>query len=62
MFLLVVGVILLSAAILPVLAMVRVPDTWDIAFTASKLLMLPLGAICLLAAAGIHARFNRQTS
>lgn len=60
MFLLVVGVVLLVGAIFPVLYVVRLPDTWDVAYSAMKLLMLPVGGICLLWAAAIHAKYSHS--
>ena len=54
MLLLVMGCVLLFLAVFPVLAFVQVGDAWETALMASKLLMLPVGAICLLAAATIE--------
>jgi hypothetical protein len=53
MLLLVTGCVLLFFAVFPVLAFVQVGEPWGTAFMASKLLMLPIGAICLLGAAKI---------
>jgi TRAP-type C4-dicarboxylate transport system permease small subunit len=54
MLLLVTGCLLLFLAVFPVLGFVQVGDAWETAFMASKLLMLPVGAICLLGAAMIE--------
>jgi hypothetical protein len=54
MMLLVMGVGLLFFAVFPVMAFVQVDEPWQTAFVASKLLMLPVGAICLLGAAGLQ--------
>ena len=54
MLLLVMGCVLLFLAVFPVLAFVHLEDVWQTAFVASKLLMLPVGAICLIGAAKIE--------
>jgi hypothetical protein len=54
MLLLVMGCALLFFAVFPILAFVHVEEPWATAFMASKLLMLPIGAICLLGAAKIE--------
>jgi hypothetical protein len=53
MLLLVMGCVLLFSAVFPVLAFFQLGELWQTALMASKLLMLPVGAICLLAAASI---------
>jgi hypothetical protein len=52
--LLVTGCGLLFFAVFPVLAFVQVGEPWQTALVASKLVMLPVGAICLLGAAKIQ--------
>jgi hypothetical protein len=54
MLLLVMGCLLLFLAVFPILAFVQLGDAWETAFMASKLIMLPVGAICLLLAATIE--------
>jgi hypothetical protein len=54
--LLVVGCVLVVAAVFPVFEMVRVPAQWEIGLVASKMVMLPVGAICLACAVGLRAR------
>ena len=53
MLLLVTGCLLLFSAVFPVLAFVQFGEPWQTAFMASTLLMLPVGAICLVGAAKI---------
>ncbi len=53
--LLVTGCAMLFFAVFPVLAFVELSEPWQTALVASKLLMLPVGAICLLGAAKIQA-------
>jgi len=52
--LLVTGCALLFVAVFPVLALVQVGEPWQTALVALKLVMLPVGAICLLGAAKLH--------
>jgi hypothetical protein len=52
--LLVTGCALLFFAVFPVLAFVSLGEPWQTALIASKLVMLPVGAICLLGAAKIQ--------
>jgi hypothetical protein len=54
MLLLVMGCVLLFFAVFPILAFVHVGEPWATAFMASKLLMLPVGAICLVGATKIE--------
>jgi hypothetical protein len=54
MLLVVMGCVLLFLAVFPVLAFVQLGELWQTAFMASKLLMLPVGAICLIGAARIE--------
>jgi hypothetical protein len=54
MLLLVTGCLLLFSAVFPVLAFVQFGEPWQTAFMASTLLMLPVGAICLVGAAKIE--------
>jgi len=58
--LLVVGIALLVVGFLPVFAVVSVPEGWSTLLIASKLIMLPIGAICLMGAAGLQARYGRR--
>ena len=60
MLLLVIGFALMFAAVFPVLAFVQFEEPWQTGLMASKLLMLPVGAVCLLGAAGLKARAERQ--
>lgn len=60
MFLLVVGVVLLFVAVFPVMAFVELGEPMQTAFVALKLVMLPVGAICLLGAAGLQAKLRRH--
>ncbi len=53
--LLVTGCAMVFFAVFPVLAFVQLDEPWQTALVASKLLMLPVGAICLLGAANMHA-------
>jgi hypothetical protein len=55
MMLLWVGGGLLFFAVFPVMAFVEVAEPWQTGLMASKLLMLPVGAACLLGAAGLKA-------
>ena len=50
-FLLIVGCVLLFFAAFPVLAFVHFDGMLETELMASKLLMLPVGALCLLAGA-----------
>ncbi|QMV17715.1 hypothetical protein GOB94_02625 [Granulicella sp. 5B5] len=54
-----VGGVLLFLSVFPVMAVVSLGQ-WETAFVASKLLMLPVGAICLLGAAGLQVSHGRQ--
>jgi hypothetical protein len=54
MLLLVMGCALLFFAVFPVLAFVQVGEPLQTALVASKLVMLPVGAICLLGAANLR--------
>jgi hypothetical protein len=61
MLLLVIGCVLLFFAVFPVLAFVHVGEPWQTGLIASKLVMLPVGAICLMVAARIEmARLPRR--
>ena len=53
MLLLIIGCVLLFFAVFPVLAFIQVGEPWQTALVASKLIMLPVGAICLMLAARI---------
>jgi hypothetical protein len=57
--LLLAGIVLLSAALLPVTLLWRIPEQYEAAFMSSKLLMLPLGALLLAAAAGLSTKLGR---
>ena len=54
------GVGLLIVSILPVAALLPIPEQYETAFVSSKLLMLPLGALCPAAAAGLSAKMERH--
>jgi len=58
--LLVVGIALLVVGFLPVFAVVPVPEGWSTLLIASKLIMLPIGALCLMGAVGLRARYGRR--
>ena len=53
MSLLVIGCVLLLLAVSPLLAFLDLGDLWQTAIMASKLIMLPLGALCLIGAAAL---------
>ena len=60
-FLLILGTVLLIAAFFPVFGLLPLQESWEPAFMAAKLLiMLPLGALCLAAAAALSARLSRR--
>ncbi len=52
--LLVMGGVLLSAGGLPVMTFFHLGEPLQTVLVASKLVMLPLGAICLMGAAGLR--------
>jgi len=54
MLLLVMGCALPFSAVVPVLGLVQLGEPWQTAFMASTLLILPVGAICLVGAAKIE--------
>ena len=54
------GVVLLVVAILPLASILPIPEQYETAFVSSKLLMLPVGALCLAAAAGLSAKLKRH--
>jgi hypothetical protein len=56
--LLVMGCVLLFASVFPVLAFLHFGEPLQTAFMASKLVMLPVGAICLIVAEKLHAEHN----
>jgi hypothetical protein len=58
--LIVVGVALVAAAILPVFAMLPISDALQTGLTAAKFLMLPIGAFCLAGAAALSAKARRR--
>lgn len=58
--LVVLGVSLLAAALLPVAAILRIPEEYEMAFISAKLLMLPVGAFCLGGAAALQAKLGRR--
>ncbi len=58
--LVVLGVVLLAMAILPLTAFLPIPEQYETAFVSSKLLMLPVGALCLAGAAGLSAKLERH--
>ncbi len=58
--LLVMGCVLVFVAGFPVFAIFPVGEPWQTALVASKLVMLPVGAICLLGAAGLQVSQSRR--
>jgi hypothetical protein len=54
MLLVIVGWMMISFAVFPVLALVHFAGGWQTALMALKLVMLPLGATCLLGATTIE--------
>jgi hypothetical protein len=60
MMLLVMGYVLLFSALVPVLGLVQLGEPWQTAFMVSTLLILPVGAICLVGAAKIEAPHLRH--
>jgi len=59
--LLVMGCVLLFSAVVPVLGLVQLGEPWQTAFMASTLLLLlPVGAICLVGAAKIETPHLRH--
>jgi hypothetical protein len=54
------GVVLLATALLPITLLWQIPEQYETAFMSSKLLMLPLGALLLAAAAGLSAKLARH--
>lgn len=60
MVLLVVGGVLMFLSVFPVTSVVSIAEPWETAFMGAKLLMLPVGACCLLGAAGLEARLRHR--
>lgn len=58
--LVVLGVSLLGAALLPVAGVLGIPDEYRMAFISAKLLMLPIGAFCLGGAAALQSKLSRR--
>jgi len=58
--LLVVGCTLLFVGAFPILLVWHVHVDWETTFMGAKLLMLPFGALCLIAAAGMSAKHGRR--
>ena len=56
----VLGCGLLFTAIFPIFVYIRFEEPWQTALVASKLIMLPAGAICLFAAAALTSRRLRH--
>lgn len=54
--LVVLGSALLFVSVFPILAFVHVGEPLETGLMAAKLVMLPVGAVCLLGAAGLQAR------
>jgi hypothetical protein len=54
------GCVLLFSAVVPVLGLVQLGEPWQTAFMASTLLILPVGAICLVGAAKIETPHLRH--
>jgi hypothetical protein len=59
MLLIVVGCVLLFVAAFPFGYLVSL-GTWETAFMGAKLLMLPVGALCVLWAAGLSVAESRR--
>ena len=58
--LVVIGCVLLFASVFPVFAFTHFGEPWQTTLVASKLIMLPAGAICLFLAAALKARKVRH--
>jgi hypothetical protein len=56
MLLLAVGCLLLSASVFPVFVFLHMGEPLQTALVGSKLLMLPVGAVCLLGASGLQQK------
>jgi hypothetical protein len=59
LLLVMVGCVLLFVSVFPVFAYIRFQEPWQTALVASKLIMLPVGAFCLLGAAALKLRKAR---
>ena len=55
-----VGVALLTMALLPVAGVLGIPEAYLRAFMSAKLLMLPVGAFCLGGAAALQTKLSRR--
>lgn len=53
MLLLMVGCGLLLVSVFPIFAYIRFDEPWQTALVASKVIMLPLGVICLFGAVAL---------
>lgn len=53
------GAALMLAALLPFAALLRVPEPYLTAWVSAKLLMLPVGAMCLWGAAALASKGRR---
>jgi hypothetical protein len=60
MMLLVMGYVLLFSALVPVLGLIQLGEPWQTAFMVATLLILPVGAICLVGAAKIETPHLRH--
>lgn len=58
--LIVVGVALLAAAILPIFSMLPISEGLKTGLVAAKFVMLPLGAFCLAGATALWERAHRR--
>jgi hypothetical protein len=58
--LIVVGVALLAAAVLPIFSMLPISEPLQTGLVSAKFLMLPLGAFSLAGAAALSARIQRR--
>ncbi len=52
--LVVLGTAMLFFAVFPIMAFVQFDGLWQMGLMAAKLVLLPVGAICLLGAAGLN--------
>jgi hypothetical protein len=60
MMLVVLGAAMVFFAAFPVMAFLHVEEPWQTGLVASKLILLPVGAICLLGAAAMSAKVARR--
>ena len=58
--LMVVGLSLLTVAVVPFMALLHIHAPWETAFVAAKLTMLPVGALCLIGASMLTTHLRRR--